>query len=72
MAADKALASHFIQDIEQIFSRIETIRLARFDEAVNGGARFGSLRAVTEEPVLPSDGELSAALFVMGMWPSPK
>ena len=72
--APKVLAPHFVQDIGQIFFRIEAVRLARLDEAVDGSARLGSFWAVAEEPVLPADMKgriaLSAALFVMGMRPS--
>ena len=63
MVADEALAPHFCQDIGQIFFWIEAVRLARLDDAVDGGARLGSFRAVAEEPVLPADGEGTDGAF---------
>ena len=50
-------SGHLRQDVAQILFWIDAACLARLDEAVDGSARFRSLRAVAEEPVLPSDRE---------------
>ena len=48
-----------LEEILEVLERVQAIGLSSLDDAVDGGAGFGSFRGVAEQPVLAADGEVA-------------
>ena len=48
-----------LEEVLEVLERVQAIGLGSLDDAVDGGAGFGSFRGVAEQPVLAADGEVA-------------
>ena len=58
MPLDVSIRQMF-EDVSEVLERVQAVGLGRLDDAVDGGAGFGSFRGVAEQPVLAADGEVA-------------
>lgn len=48
-----------LEEVLEVLERGQVVGLGSLDDAVNGGAGFGSFRGVAEQPILATDGEIA-------------
>ena len=47
------------EEVLEVLERVQVVGLGSLDDAVDGGAGFGSFRGVAEQPILATDGEVA-------------
>ena len=48
-----------LEEVLEVLERVQVVGLGSLDDAVDGGAGFGSFRGVAEQPILATDGEIA-------------
>ena len=48
-----------LEEVLEVLERVQAVGLGSLDDAVDGGAGFGSFRGVTEQPIRVADGEVA-------------
>nr|WP_278832501.1 hypothetical protein [Mitsuokella multacida] len=48
-----------LEEVLEVLERVQVVGLGSLDDAVDGGAGFGSFRGVAEQPILAADGEVA-------------